>query len=392
MGGPAARLLPMLLAVAAATLPRGAVAAAADRFVPDDPGFVVARVAQSLPDDSLRELIAAWRAQPGAEGPVLELGNAFVERARKQREPRYFGRAEALLAPLATRPGAAAALRRLYAETLQFRHAFAPAEAVLDTLLRENARDADARLQRASLRLTRGDFSGARADCVQLVGHRALSPAAFACMATGLAGSGELARGRVLLETWAADAPSLGSGTRAYLLATRAELRERAGEPASAIADYREAVRLAPADDSIRAALADALLAQDDNAAALTLQVENPSLALLVRRVALARGTERGALVKRAQDWLALEAARGDAIHHREAAILSLAIGQPVQALAEARRNFETQRELADVRLLARAAVSAGDEESKAELEQWLRATGYQDVVTENILAGGPRS
>src|SRR5688572_594951 len=217
MGDPAARLLPRLLAVAAATLAHG-VAAAADRFVPEDPDFVVARLGQSLPDDSLRGLIAAWRAQPGAEGAVLALGNAFIERARDQREPRYFGRAEALLAPLATRTGSSAALRRLYVEALQFRHAFAPAEAVLDDLLRENARDADARLQRASLRLTHGDFSGARADCVQLVGHRALAPAAFACLATGLAGSGELARGRVLLETWAADAPSLGSGTRAYLL------------------------------------------------------------------------------------------------------------------------------------------------------------------------------
>ena len=391
MGDPAARLLPMLLAVAAATLAHG-VAAAADRFVPGDPDFVVARLGQSQPDDSLRGLIAAWRAQPGAEGPVLALGNAFVERARNLREPRYFGRAEALLAPLATRPGSAPALRRLYAETLQFRHAFAPAEALLDALLRENTRDADARLQRASLRLTRGDFSGARADCVLLITHRALSPAALACMATGLAGSGELARGRVLLETWATDAPSLGSGTRAYLLATRAELRERAGEWAGAIADYRQAVQLAPGDDSIRAALADALQAHGDPAASRTLQVENPSLALLVRRVGLARGAERDALVKRAQDWLDLEAARGDAIHHREAALLSLAIGQPARALAEARRNFATQRELADVRLLARAAMSTGDQAAKAALEQWLHATGFQDVVTENILAGRPRS
>jgi hypothetical protein len=151
-------------------------------------------------------------------------------------------------------------------------------------------------------------------------------------------------------------------------------------------------VRLAPHDDSIRAALADVLLAQGDYAASPILQVENPSLALLVRRVPLARGSERDALVKRAQDWLALEAARGDAIHHREAALLALATGEPVLALFEARRNFETQRELADVRVLARAVTSAGDADARAALEQWLRDTGYQDVVTENILAGRPRS
>jgi hypothetical protein len=389
MRGPA-RLLPTLLAVAAATLAPGAVAAAADRFVPADPGFVVARV--NPLDETLRGLIATWRAQPESEGPVLALGQAFVERARNQREPRYFGRAEALLAPLAVRPGSNAALRRLYAETLQFRHAFVPAEVVLETLLSENVRDADARLQRASLRLTRGDFAGARADCAQLVTHRVLAPAAFACMATGLAGSGELARGRLLLDTLAADAASIEPDTRAYLLATRAELCERAADLAGATAGYREAVRLAPHDDSIRAALADVLLAQGDYAASPILQVENPSLALLVRRVPLARGSERDALVKRAQDWLALEAARGDAIHHREAALLALATGEPVLALFEARRNFETQRELADVRVLARAVTSAGDADARAALEQWLRDTGYQDVVTENILAGRPRS
>ena len=391
MGGPA-RHLPTLLAVAAATLAPGAVAAVAVRFVPEDPEFVVARVGQSLPDESLRGLIAAWRAQPDVDGPAIALGQVFVERARSRREPRYFGRAEALLAPLAVRPGAAASLRRLYAETLQFRHAFAPAEAVLNTLLLENPRDADARLQRASLRLTRGDFSGARADCAPLTTHRSLSPAAFACMAAGLAGNGELARGQVMLNAVTADAPTLDDDMRAYLLATRAELRERAGELASGIVDYREALRLAPGDDSIRAALADALLAQGDREASDILQVENPSLALLVRSADFAHGAERAALIERAQDWLALEAARGDAIHHREAAMLALAMGQPASALAEARRNFETQRELADVRVLARAVVSAGDANEKAALQRWLRATGYQDVVTETILAGVPRS
>jgi hypothetical protein len=169
-------------------------------------------------------------------------------------------------------------------------------------------------------------------------------------------------------------------------------LRERAGDLAGAIADYREASRLAPDDDAIRAALADVLALNRNADAVQPLLVDNPSLALLVRRAVLARGAERGALLKRAQDWLALETARGDASHHREAALLALADGRHVAALAEARRNFATQRELADVRVLARAAMSAGDAGAKADVEQWLRATGYQDAVTENILAGEPRS
>jgi predicted Zn-dependent protease len=303
-----------------------------------------------------------------------------------RREPRYFGRAEALLAAKAAAPGAGAGLRRLYAETLQFRHAFAPAESLLDALLREQPHAADTRLRRGSLRLTRGDFAGARSDCAQLALARgSSSPAGFACLAEALAGSGELERARILLDSMARDTDTLDPAARAYLLATRAELGERAGDIAAAIEDYSTASRLAPQDDSIRAALADALALRGDPDAAAPLAVEGPSLALLVRQAALARNGD--SLRNRARDWLQLEMARGDAIHYREAAMLALAERKPGDALAAARRNFESQRELADVRVLARAAVAARDAGAQGELRQWLTTTGYQDAITAGILA-----
>jgi hypothetical protein len=375
-----------MLAVAAAILPQWGIAAASDRFVPGDPGFVVADVSRVQPDAALRELVSAWRASPGEEAPAVALAAAFIERARGLREPRYFGRAEALLVPLASRSDAGAESRRLYAETLSYRHEFGRAAELLDGLLRENARDQDARLRRASLRLTRGDFDGARSDCAQLAGlGGAHGLAGFACLAEALAGSGELARGRSLLDSMVATGGDAAS--RAYLLATRAEILERDGWTSEAVTDYRAALRLAPQDDSIRAALADALAAGGEFAEArAVLHVDRPSLALLVRDAALAQGEEREALLRRAEQWLRLESARGDAQHDREAALLELARRAPAAALAAARRNFESQRELADVRALARAAVLAGDERAQALLRQWLDDNRYQDTVTESIL------
>ena len=195
MRGPA-RLL-ALLAVAAAT----GVAAAADRFVPTDSGFVVANVQQAQPDEQLLVLLLAWRANPTTTESVA-LATAYIERARSLREPAFFGRAEAVLAPLALKADANGSLRRLYAEVLQYRHDFAGAENLLDALLRETPHDLEARLLRASVRLVRGEFAGARADCAQLaVAAGSGATLGFACLAEALAGEGNLGRALALLDS-----------------------------------------------------------------------------------------------------------------------------------------------------------------------------------------------
>ena len=386
MGGPA-RLL-ALLAVAAATHAQGAVAAASDRFVPADPAFVVASVRQAQPDAKLLPLLEAWRADRASASTTVALATAFIERARALREPAYFGRAEATLAPLAATPGAPATVRRLYAEVLQYRHDFAAAETLLDVVLHENTHDEDARLLRASVRLVRGDFDGARADCAQLAaaGGKVAAPG-FACFAEALAGGGNLDRGLAMLGTQAMDSRTMEASVCAYLLATRAELRERSNDYRGAIADYRAALDLAPRDDSIRAALADALAASGKTAEArAVLTVEKPSVALLVRSAALAEGSARADLLARANELLALEAARGDALHYREAAMLALVEGDAARALAAAHRNFEMQKELADIRVLARAARAARDASALSALRRWLLESGYRDSVSAGIV------
>jgi len=379
-----------LLAVAAAT----PVAAASDRFVPGDPDFVVAVVRQAQPDEELQRLLRAWRESSAATTESITLAAAFMERARRLREPAYFGRAEAVLAPLASAPAASAVVRRMYAQVLQYRHDFAAAETLLDGILRDAPHDNDSRLLRASIRLVRGDFAGARGDCARLAAEGSHgAQIGFACLAEALAGGGNLDRALALLDTAPVQYRDVDAAAHAYLLATRAELRERSRNPDGAIADYRAALMLSPGEDSIRASLADALAARGDTGEALDLlAIDKPSLALLVRSAALSDGARRASLSARAAAWLALEAARGDAIHHREEAMLALVNANPAVALAAALRNFEEQRELPDVRVLARAAHAARDPQALQTLRRWLRETGYRDSVTESILGDGGRS
>jgi hypothetical protein len=72
--------------------------------------------------------------------------------------------------------------------------------------------------------------------------------------------------------------------------------------------------------------------------------------------------------------------------------MLALVNGEPARALAAARANFEIQKELADVRVLARAARAAEDADALSALRQWLLDTGYRDSVTESIVGAPSRS
>jgi tetratricopeptide (TPR) repeat protein len=386
MSGPG-RLM-TLLVFAAATQ----VAAAGARFVPDDARFVVANVSRAAPDAPLRARIVAWQTDPEDEAANVALAGAYFERARATREPMFMGRAEAVLAPAVTAGRASATQRRLYAEALQFRHDFAAAELLLDGVLAVTPRDTAARTQRASVRLVRGDFAGARSDCAQLVASGEVAAAiGLACLAEALAGSGEIVPARALLATGSAHADK-NPAVHAYLLTVRGELAERAGSNDAAICDYRAALSLAPESDAIRAALADALLARGDRDAAFSVaNIERPGLAVLVRQSLAAGPAVRVQLRPRAENLLALERSRGDAAHNREAALLALDSGQADRALTAARANFETQRELPDVRVLARAAVSARDAGALGSLRAWLDRTGFADVVTESILAAAGR-
>ena len=385
MRGPAGMLIVLFLSAVAAA----AQAAAADRFVPSDPKFVVANVKTALPDPPLRDLIARWRQNPSEETASVALAEGFLERAHRLREPMYIGRAEAVLAAAVRRPAASSTEQRLYAQTLQYRHDFSAAEGVLGNALRAAPYDAAARAQRASLRLVRGDFAGARADCSRLLSSGGAGQAiALACLAQVQASSDRLSQAQSLLAAYPAP-PVHDAAIRAYWLTVRGELFERANQLDRAIVDYGAALALEPQNDSIRATLADALLARGErHDARELLNVERPGLALLVRRAACASGAERETLRAQAVAWLALERARGDSVHAREAALLALDDGDAAGALAAAQANFRAQKELADVRLLARAAVAAHDPDARQQLLEWLRSTGYRDAVTENILDG----
>ena len=219
MGGPA-RLV-ALLAVAAATAGRGGRRTIRAR----GSGL---RGGQRPPGAARRETAAAARRL--ARGPLrgdrasVALAAAYHRtRAHAARADVFRARRSGARAARGSKPGASATLRRLYAQVLQHRHEFAAAEALLDAVLRDAPHDDDARLLRASVRLVRGDFPGARADCAQLAAAGGEGAAlGFACLAEALAGGGDLERARALLDDLASRSQERIEAPRAPICWRRA--------------------------------------------------------------------------------------------------------------------------------------------------------------------------
>ena len=409
-----------LAAVAAATaltvsaLAVSALAAGTTPFRPTDPGFVVAE----LPGGSLRARDGSVRQlKLSRSDPQLaaQLAAALLQQARTSAQPQLYGRAESVLAPWMARPTVPAPLLILEANILQQRHEFGAALRLLDRAIGQEPRSSQARLMRANVHIVTGDYEHARPDCAWLLGAGEQWTGSV-CIAQVLGSTGQLERGRALLERlMAGDAAGptgpdqfgpdqfgqgqFGQGLTAEVLAwtlsVRADLALRAGALPEAQAMLTRALALEPASDYARLALADVLIARNQLAEVINiLDMTRPSVGVLLRRSIAESRTHAGHRpdsLAELEERLNVSAQRGERTHLREEARLALefphdgADGRQA-ALALARDNFNVQRETEDIRLLARAVVVARDPTALATLREWLQHSHYEDIVVDQLL------
>jgi tetratricopeptide (TPR) repeat protein len=375
----------LLKTIIPATLALGFMggAGASTRFTPTDAGFVVV-------EKSTHGSGAAASAAPDAIG-AAQTARELIERARTEREPRYFGYAEAVIQPWLKSAGAAnPELLLLKADIQQNRHEFANAIATLDRAIQGQSRDPRAYLQRASIQMVRGEFSAARADCRELITGGEIAIGSV-CMAQAVGASGNAERAEAMIRALLSNGHEFDSSTHAWALATLADLTRRRGADGEAETLLKQAVDLAPTDDSIRCALADLLLDRAANPEVVALTtVERPSLALLLRRTIAQHRMKDSHVVETSRRFLELidiDRQRSERAHLREEALFALEVTGDAQGAAKlAAANFKVQRESADIRLLARSAVAAKNSAALSELRQWLTATGYRDRKLDSLL------
>ncbi|QNB01173.1 hypothetical protein [Massilia sp. Se16.2.3] len=158
----------------------------------------------------------------------------------------------------------------------------------------------------------------------------------------------------------------------------------RLGDAAAAERHFRAALALDAEDSYLIGAWADFLLdAGRAGEAARLLQDRTRADALLLRyAIALkklgdADAARQGAVLAARFD---AAARRGDTVHQREQARFELAVrGDAAAAVRLARLNWAVQKEPADLRILAEAALASSDPEAARQVRDWLARSALED-------------
>ncbi len=346
-------------------------------------------------------LRATRAAAPGDPALAAALAQRYIELGRAASDPRYFGYAQAVLAPWWRESAPPVAVRLLRATLLQSSHRFEDALRDLDAVTRADPANAQAWLTLATVQVVRGDYDAAVRSCGRL-SPLASGLASMICLANARAASGQLAASERLLAlaveragTGAAEA-----GLRTWALTLLGELAARRGNAPVAEARFRQGLAIAPDDSYLLGAYADLLLEQGRNVevqALLGNRLRIDSLLLrhaLALRASDAHSPAAAAAAAELQARFDAAARRGDAIHQREQARFELYLRHDAQAaLRLALANWQVQKEPADLRILLEAALAAGKPSAARPALAWRRQRGLEDnavALLARKLEGGP--
>jgi tetratricopeptide (TPR) repeat protein len=376
------RLAPSVCATIAA-LAAGSVAAAPYR--PSDDATVLATVGPSAAatQAELRARRQSLAANPADLGAALRVARMAIRDGRASADPRRYGQAQAVLSSWWSMADAPVEVQVLRAVIRQALHDFRGAEADLDAVLAMDPGNAQARLTRAFVRLTIGDFSAAKDDCRRLPRSVGLSVSAVCALRVeALTGAANTALQR-LTEVIALDGRTAPEARR-WAQAVAAEIAVMLGQTDEATKHFSEAIA-DNADIPTLVAYADHLLDCGRPRDVLSLLIDRGEADIILLRLAIA-----GKKLKdpRAPRWSALLAERfaaaragGVQLHLREEARFKLEVqGDAPGALELARENWKNQRETADARLVLQAAAVANDPAAASDVLRFLGENNLYDA------------
>lgn len=356
-------------------------------FIPTDPNQVLERLplaATNLMVRELQELRRQLAARPDDLELAIKVAHRNIEIGRSEADPRYYGYAQAALAPWWEQSPPPSEVLLLRAVLRQNRHDFIGALDDLRQVLATQPRHAQAWLTQAVIQQVQGEPVAALRSCLafQRIAPSLLSSA---CLNGALARSGQAQFASANLHHALENTGEANSEERLYALTVLAEIAEQLGDAPAAEQHFRAALKLGRRSVYLLSAYADFLLDQNRPAEVCDLLRDEQRADNLLLRLALAeRRLDDPAWHYHAEMLEARFTAarqRGDGVHIAGEARFRLDLRQqPQEALALAQRNWaQQQREPQDARLLLEAALATGQPTAAREVLDWISRVKLED-------------
>ena len=325
---------------------------------------------------------------PESEAMAIRQAREYIDYARHREDSRFLGYARATLTSWSVSPSSPA-IALMLAEVEQRQHHFSSARERLHLLLEQRPEQGQAWLMLANLERVQGRFEEARNACRQAA--TTLPPTTVViCQSSIQAMTGQQEKAAQTLQRLANSGLAAPGQEQRWLHTLLAELAIQQGHPDKAHQHLRTALQLAHGDPYLVYLQSDLWLMQgkhDKVIKALTpwQDRENALLRLSIAGQQLQHpNADRWQKAYQAR----LDAARqsGRNIHLREQARFQLQVtGETDAALQTARANWETQRELSDLRLLL-ASAAAGDDERNYQLARdFIVRHGISDAPSQQL-------
>ncbi len=321
---------------------------------------------------------------PSSPQAAATAARRWITLSRETADPRYLGRAQAVLSKWWGRIDAPADLMVLQATVEQAQHEFSAARTTLERALQKNPAHVQGWLTLATLERVAARYPAAEVACRNVARHGAGLYATACLLEThSLQGHHDTARsGFLALAQQLAAEPV----PHAWVLSLLAESEERAGRDKAAEAAYRRSLSFAN-DGYTALAFADHLLNHGGAADALDVLRSQPSSdAVLLRRARALRLLGDDAwkpLAVEIKTRFAAIAQRGKGVdaHARELALFYLWLdNHSAAAWNSARTNLQLQKEPLDWWLALKTSEQAGDRSAHQAVVQALAETGLQDA------------
>ena len=359
-------------------------------YVPASDNEILERLPYRAGDPAQRELRRlndALRAVPNDVPLACDVARRHIEQGRATSDPRFYGYAQAALAPWWNQADAPVEVMVLRATLHQNQHRFDQALVDLNAVLKRNPKHAQARLTKAVVLQVRGEFGGAEAECRAL--SRIAEPVVTAtCLAAAQSLNGELKSSYARLSRLS-EMPGVTPELRGWMLSYLADMATRLGDNQAAEKYFLDALGIDRDDRFTLAAYGDFLLDQKRPAEVLALLRGQERIDGLLLRIALAQRALNDRHWLNSRDLLAARFAaarlRGEQVHQREEARFTLSLlDQPNAALALALANWSVQKEPADAWLVLAAAQAAGQRDAAKDVNALLVAGKLEDIKLVN--------